>query len=296
MDDFPRIYREKGYPACGRLIVLDDGTQADHLQPLDQNKFFSIDFPAMPDQIELARQADYRVQTNYAMPDGVHLYRGTNPMEVPFEFKLHYLDKSYCKEGALTLINIAARLHALVLPMGNSTLRITVQNDSPLDHNGQTDQGAKKPGTETAQSARAGQNSADNSGINQQADADSSATVTLDSSNAIDPPVTCRLELMYSTSTGPGVVCNGYVKNVKVAFLKPWLRGPNGSFNLPSGGIYSFTFIHHPGHGNYFSNRTGVAAISQQANAYADFMRSRFYNTRMLQTTSKYRGFSRTTR
>ena len=295
MENSAPIFREKSYPRCGRLIVLEEGTQADHLRPLDLNKFFSIDFPAMPEQIELARNAEYRVQTNMVVPDGVHMYRGTNPLEIPFEFKLHYLDKEYCKEGALTILNVAARLHALIAPLGDSQLQVTVQNDSPLDQNGQTDRGAKPPGTEAAQGARAGQNSSSSGGVNQQATTSEGATITADSTNKIDPPVTCRLELMYTSTDGPGVVCNGYIKNVKAVLLRPWLRGPNGAFNLPSAGVFSFVFVHRPGHGNWYSNRSGVAAVSQQAQAYADIIRNRLFNTRMLQTDAQYRGFNRTT-
>ena len=288
------IRRENSQNKCGRLIVLEDGMRTDLLTPFDNSTFFSIDFPAMPEQIELARQAEYRVLTNMVVPDGVHQYMRTQPLEIPFEFKLHWQDKDYCKDGALTILNLAARLHALVTPLGDSNLSVTVQNDGALNDDGTSNPSAASPNNDANKVAKAGQNSA-SQGSNQQSTTSASATFTSDSTNKVDPPVACRLELMYTTTDGPGVVCNGYVKNVKAVLLQPWLRGPSGSFNLPSAGIFSFTFVHRPGHGNWYSNKNNVAAVTQQAQAYADLIKNRLYNTRMLQTSSQYRGFARTT-
>ena len=77
----------------------------------------SFDFPSMPDVVELARSADYYVNYSPVMPDGMHQYRGTKPLEIPLAFKLHAMDRTFCPYGALTLLQLAARLHSFVLPL-----------------------------------------------------------------------------------------------------------------------------------------------------------------------------------
>lgn len=290
MDEFSPIRRNKSYPRCGRLIVLEEGSKIDHLSALDLSRFFSIDFPAMPDQIELAREAQYNSIINLVAPDGVHMYKGTTMLEIPFEFKLHFLDKEYCPEGALSILKVAARLHALVVPVGDSSLLVTVDNTANLKPDGTPDPGAPAVGTDAARKAGAG--NAANTVSGAQLAGTRDPVIATESTAQIDPPVTCRLELIYTTPDGPGIICNGFVKKVSVTLMQPWLRGPNGSFNLPSAAKFSFVFAHVPGWGNWLSNsRTGKAALSQQAQAYADTIQSNLYNTRTLQTTSEYRGF-----
>lgn len=292
MENTSPIKRDRSYPGCGRLIILEEGTQLEQQSPIDFNSFFSIDFPAMPDQIELARSAEYRVAKSPVTPDGIHVYRGTDPLEIPFEFKLHYLDKEYCKEGALTLLKIAARLHSLVEPIGSSDMSIAVKTAAPITADGKSDAGAPKPGTDAAVASRAGNSST----LQLMSQADSELNLELNPKQVIDPPVTCRLELMATDEYGPGIRCNGYIKNVKVSLLKPWLRGPtSAAFNLPSAANFSFTFVHVPGHGNWISGGAGIAPRTQ---AYADIIKERFYNTRALQVSqgNQYRGFTRTTK
>lgn len=272
-----KIRREKSYPHCGRLIVLEAIDSTKPLQAFSLENNFSIDFPAMPDSIELARQADYKVISNMVVPDGVHQYRSTSPLTIPFSFVLHSMDDEYCPDGALTLLRLAARLHALVLPFGDSTLLTQVQNDAPLVE-GKPQPDAKKTGTDAAQE-------------NRSAKSDDPA-FTIAENAKFDPPVTCRLELMFTRESEPGIVCNGYVKDVKVNLKGPWLRGPDRAFNLPTAAEFSFTFVHRPAHYNSFSKQKGITS-GGQVQAFADHILRKFYNTRELASTGDYRGFTK---
>lgn len=271
-----KIRREKSYPHCGRLIVLESLDSQKPLQAFSLENNFSIDFPAMPDAIELARQADYKVISNMVVPDGVHQYRYTSPLTIPFSFVLHSMDDEYCPDGALTLLRLAARLHALVLPFGESTpYSVMVQNDSPLTNN-RPNPGAKPPGNDASQQSRSQE--------------PNDPTFQASQNAKFDPPVTCRLELMFTRESEPGIVCNGYVKDVRVNLKGPWLRGPDRSFNLPTAAEFSFTFVHRPAHYNSFSKQTGITG-GGQVQAFADHILRKFYNTRELSSTGDYRGF-----
>lgn len=276
-----KIRRQKSYPYCGRLIVMDALNSGVNrpLEPFSLEDNFSIDFPAMPESIELARSAEYKVVSNMVVPDGVHQYWATSPLQIPFTFNLHYLDEEYCPDGALTLLRIAARLHSLVIPFGDSKLQVTVDNDSPLDDTGKPQPQAPKPGAE--------QN------VLKNAQSPQGPSFAAQNNAKFDPPPTCRLELMFTQDDEPGIVCVGYLKDVKAVLKGPWLRGPGRSFNLPTSGEFGFTFIHRPGHGNAFSN--AQSANSQQAQAYADFVRQNLYNTRALALSGNYRGFTKNT-
>lgn len=290
MAEIPPIRREKSFPHSGRLIVLDDINKTSLHDVFLLSAAFSIDFPAMPEQLELVRRAEYKVVRNMVIPDGVHQYMGTDPLEIPFSFKLHSYDEEYCKEGALSLVEIAARLHALVTPIGDTSITVTVTNDGSLDERGNIDPTATSPKTDAAVNKNAASAKTSSTGQQQFNQAGFQSN-----SKAIDPPVTVRLELLYTRSDGPGIICTGYIKDVKAVLMGPWLRGPDNSYNLPQAGEFSFTFVHRPGHGNFYSKASGQAAISQQAQAYADFIRKRLYNTRDLQTNAQYRGFNTTT-
>ena len=79
-----------------------------------------INFPAMPETIELARRANYTnmLANSPATPDGSHIYRSTDPLKIPIKFTAHSNDVEYTKEdGPVALLQIAARLHALTLPI-----------------------------------------------------------------------------------------------------------------------------------------------------------------------------------
>lgn len=248
------------------------------LQAFSYENNFSIDFPAMPETIELARQADYKVISNMVVPDGVHQYRFTSPLSIPFSFALHSMDDEYCPEGPLTLLRVAARLHSLLLPFGESdSMQVSIGNDAPTVE-GRPDPGAKSPGTDANQQAKSA--SADD------------PTFTTSENAKFDPPVTCRLELMFTRESEPGIVCNGYVKDVRVSLKGPWLRGPDRSFNLPSSAEFAFTFVHRPAHYNSFSRQNGITA-GGQVQAFAEYVLDKFYNTKGLAATGDYRGFKK---
>jgi hypothetical protein len=264
---------------CGRLVALPS-TGGDLLKSFSENAGFqniiSIDFPAMPDVVELARTADYKVNYNMVLPDGIHQYTGTKPLEIPISFKLHAFDKQYCKHGARTLLQLAARLHSFVLPI------------SSFDKNASIS--ARVPET--------GETSGKSNDAQQQAAA-SQETVwevsgTGNKNGAIFSPITCFLHLMYIGANDPGISAIGYVRDVNVKLSGPWLRGPDNSFNLPSSAEYSFTFVHRPNHNNstsYTSSQNPVS-IAEGGQAYADTVKDRLFNTRDLVQAANYQGFT----
>lgn len=268
---------------CGRLVALPTShTKTDLENVLNQrglkNNIISIDFPAMPDTIELARTTDYYMNPNPVMPDGIHQYKATKPLEIPVSFRLHAMDQQYCKMGALTLLQLAARLHSFVLPISTfrGAYKIAPYAEDPQPTNGQTNVGQTESSSE--QRSRFQVIGADNS-----------------AQGAIYPPVTCWLHLMWTDEQQPGISCIGYVREVKVQFNGPWLRGPNKSFNLPTSADFSFLFIHRPGHTNALAARVDSAfpssnAISSQA--FADDVRRNLYNTRHLIAAFNYQGFN----
>jgi len=246
----------------------------------DNNRGFvntiSVDFPAMPDTLELARTADYAVNYNLVMPDGIHQYKGTKPMEIPVSFKLHSFDKQYCKKGALTLLQLAARLHSFVLPISTFNSKVTI---APV-----SGQPAPAPGRTNDASLEAGASQQTVYGV-------SGANGI--KNGAIYNPVTCWLHLMWTSNDQPGISAVGYVREVKVQFNGPWLRGPNNSFNLPTSADFSFVFIHRPGHGNNqgVSDSQLSPQIAFGGQAFADDVKNKFYNTRDLVVAANYQGF-----
>lgn len=268
------ISRDPQTRLSGRLIALPSSAviQAKNLEETEAvRKAISIDFPAMPDSLEMARQTDYAVTTNTVLPDGVHQYRGTRPLTIPFSFKLHAMDRQYCPEGALTLIKVAGRLHSFVLPV----------SDKPSETNLVT-----PPITQTKKGQKA-EGEADH-------DADSNENAfRLSAGGNLYPPVTCWLHLMYLEDEQPGISCVGYVSEVSAKFQGPWMRGNESEFNLPSSCEFSFTFVHLPNHGNAFEFRSSALQpiTNPQTQAYAHTVKDRFFNTRNLVVTANFRGF-----
>lgn len=263
----------------GRLVAL---SQAPLI--IDTNAFnndLAIDFPSMPDVIELARSADYNVTYNPVLPDGLHVYRGTKPMDIPFSFRLHAFDENYCPQGALTLLKIAARLHAFVLPLATdpSGWVNPVEKQPPPGANGQP---AAGQGTETEVAHDAANNAEYQTGM------------VNGKRGAFYPPVAAWLHLMWIDDGQPGISCFGYVREVSVKFMGPWLRGQNGAFNLPSAADYSFTFVHRPGHSNSFATltTTKVQPPTSLTNATADRVKNQLYNTYRLAYNPTWRGFA----
>ena len=113
------------------------------------------------------------------------------------------------------------------------------------------------------------------------------------------PPVTCLLNLIWVAEDQPGIACIGYVRDVRVRLIGPWLRGRTGEYNLPSAGEFEFTFIHRPSHNNSagfdYSKTSGqfnTTPAMTEAQAFATDVRNQLYNTRNLVLSADYHGFS----
>lgn len=253
---YPEALRRKNFPACGRLIVLQSLTSS-QLNNLISNQtenfagFTSINFPSMPDAIELARRAEYKTASAYGFPDGLHAYMGTSILKIPFGFKLHFADTEYCPKGAKTILEVAGTMQALVAPFGPEGQTVVWGSEA--------EKGLPTSGNDADVKANA-----------------QDPTLSVTPPSNINPPATCILELIRTEYDSVGIVCVGYVEDVKVRLLGPWMRSVVlGSQNLPTAGEFEFTFVHHPGHGNAF--RTNGRIEEQQA--FADTIKGRLYNT-----------------
>lgn len=262
------LRRPSSFPFSGRLIALPTSRSLAVGQSLDLIDQISIDFPAMPDSIELARSAEYQVLSNVILPDGVHQYKGTRPMEIPFSFRLHSFDQEFCPHGAYSLLQVAARLHSFILPIDTTGGNVSITAKA----------GVSGSNTESQQEAKA---VTPDGGL---------GFVATDNKNKIFNPVTLRLELIFTGQTTPGIACTGYVREVNVKLNGPWMRGPGKSANLPSSGDFSFVFVHRPGHGNRFNINT--TNLDLQPQAYASTVKEKFYNTRSLVQVANYQGLN----
>jgi hypothetical protein len=103
---------------------------------VEDNGVIIVNFPSMPDVVELARQANYTVTPIYMLPDGIHLYTSTSVLEIPLSFMLHYSDEEFCPQGSQTLLAVAARMESLVLPLNsgeNRTVGVNLVGSGGLD-------------------------------------------------------------------------------------------------------------------------------------------------------------------
>lgn len=283
---------------CGRLVALSkNGSALNSKNPATQAPFqtaLSIDFPAMPDTVELIRTAEYRVLTNMVLPDGIHQYMRTNVLEIPFSFRLHAEDYAYCKKGALTLLQVAARLHSFILPIGR-----TNQNTYTPATARTTGSILAPPPPPSLDPAQPNQLQGANDAGQQQADAESSiqAQTAFTGKQNVYNPVTCWLHLIYIDDNTPGISCVGYVKEVGVKLNGPWRRSQSGGFNLPTSGDFSFTFVHRPGHGNSNFQQSGIPDnINLQPQAYANDVLDKLFNTRSLVVAESFYGLEDTDR
>ena len=266
------ISRTGQVPYGGRLLILDSSTDLDASQ--STSEISAIYFPSLPDSIDLTRSAEYYAQSNWAMPDGVHMYKSTAVMCIPFSFRLSAYDENFCPNGPLTLLAVAARLQSCIVPIGSSSSFATASSSG---YGGNSEQSQNSPTNNTPSTDVA----------------DPSAN--LSNVQKLDPPVTVRLELMSTGSGGPGIACNGYLKDIKTSLLGPYLTGPDSSYNLPSAGDFGFTFVFHPSHGNNYSGGQMGSTVEQQA--LADYIRVNLFNqTGSLgnYNTSAWRGFGTT--
>ena len=314
----PDNLRRKNFPFCGRLIILQSRgsrTLTDVNRVFNYEGMVAINFPAMPETIELARNTDYIVSNNPAFPDGIHQYRGTYPLELPVKFSLHSFDRDYCPKGALSLLELAAELEALTLPFGDDQIKVIVGpwNQAPAGV-----PGGGKPAT--APAARSGTGlfglgpqpfaagaaiagvplpealaprdkkpPQEDSAVAKNADEPTMLTGQLAQKNYdIFPPAPCYLELIITDRTSPGIACVGYVSKVNVTLKGPWMRGPGIAQNLPTSADFTFTFMHHPGHGNAYN----LAQNWYERQAFAQTVRDRLFNTHDLLTEANYHGYS----
>lgn len=249
----------------GRLVSLSHltkGTTAYLQRSSEVANMVVINFPAMPDSIPLTRRSNYNVTKTYTTPDGFHIFTDVEPLEIPFSFKLHSQDE-FCEQGGLTILDIAAKLHALGLPIGESKLftKTFTSVGPPPDPNQSTGAQANA----AAYPAEATQQT---------------NVVKLQSQESdkykIRFPVAVLLDLVFTGDDSPGIRCVGYVKDVNAVLYGPFLRTvPSmGGYNIPTWGEFSFTFVHRPSHTNADTGG-GFADF----HAYADDVKNLLYNT-----------------
>lgn len=225
-----------------------------------------IDFPNLPDEIDIMRTSEWRVTQSPLLPDGFHIYDHTSPMELPFTFKIHAFD-DYSVNGAETILQIAAKLHALQLPIINS------KQSGGLRGTGS----APASGTDSAKEAQGSEpNAQAQTGLGDSLSVDNGKYGT----DYYFPPA-CALNLMIG-STGPtalGICCIGYVKNVSTKLKGPWLNSgrADSNRNLPSAGEFSFTFVHAPSYTNSLNFDGDNKLLTAQVGASR--MKRSFYNT-----------------
>ena len=266
----------------GRLVSLsstNDGV-ADYLSSNRSNEASSstvIAFPSMPEVVELAREADYRQTSAPYTPDGIHLYKKTNPLSIPISFSLHYQDP-FCSQGGLSLLLIAAKLHSLILPINNSADRsnigVTVGNYYSSAATGATGPG-KAPNTPEGASAPTTGGAEESIAFNNNSG----------QASTVFPPA-CLLDLISvgDRNGAPGIRCYGYVRSVNVKLKGPWMRGaieygPDGIRNVPTSAEFSFVFVHAPGFSNYFGGTASSPFQLSGLSAFAQDVLGNLYNT-----------------
>ena len=266
----------------GRLVSLsstNDGV-ADYLSSNRSNEASSstvIAFPSMPEVVELAREADYRQTSAPYTPDGIHLYKKTNPLTIPISFSLHYQDP-FCSQGGLSLLLIAAKLHSLILPINNSADRsnigVTVGNYYSSAAIGATGSG-KAPNTPEGSSAPPNTSTEESIAFNNNSG----------QASTVFPPA-CLLDLISvgDRNGAPGIRCYGYVKSVNAKLKGPWMRGaveygPDGIRNVPTSAEFSFIFVHAPGFSNYFGGTASSPFQLSGLSAFAQDVLGNLYNT-----------------
>jgi hypothetical protein len=239
-----------------------------------------INIPAMPATLDLARIAEYRQSSAPYTPDGIHLYKQTNPLEIPFSFTLHFQDP-FCSQGGLSLLIMAAKLHALIVPTNTAANRPVI-TASVLNYY------ATNSSDKTAGKAPVAPQGNSDAGTPAGVSADT--TITLNGvagqATTIFPPA-CLLDLISvgDRDGAPGVRCIGYIKEVSAKLKGPWLRGAqpygyNGIRNVPTSGEFSFKFVHAPGFSNFFGGSVSASPFNLSGlSAFSDDIRRNLFNT-----------------
>jgi hypothetical protein len=223
-----------------------------------------INFPAMPDVIELARRANYNnmAANSPANPDGFHIYRSTDPLKIPISFSAHAFDVEYTgKDGPVALLQMAAGLHALTLPIVASALETTNSTAFPN----------MKQAPDTTNNAPAAKIGVATTGATNTEPSFTSRDFYNANNQVTHFPVPCILDIMLARwgTVEYGIQCYGFVEDVSVKLKGPWLQGRAATDslddlrNMPSIAEYAFTFVHQPGYTNdYVGNRIGDRAAS----------------------------------
>jgi len=225
-----------------------------------------INFPNLPEEIDLMRSSEWRVTSSPLLPDGFHIYDHTTPLEIPFTFKFHAFD-DYSINGPETILQVAAKLQALQLPIINSK-----QTGGGTRDAGEVPEGGPK--TEAGKEDK-GENP------NDQGKSGLVTGLSVDQTTYYFPPA-CVLNLMIGSgepATALGICCIGYVKNVSTKLKGPWLNSGRADINrnLPSMGEFSFTFVHAPSYTNSLNFNGDNKLITAQVGAMR--MKNSFYNT-----------------
>jgi hypothetical protein len=270
-------------PAEGRLIILTEGAFTEEnilVSPEDPVAATVIEFPMLPDSLEISRSADYQVTNNRMLPDGIHIYEKTKPLEIQISFKLYAMDPYYCKKGALTLLEYAAKLQSIVLPIKadktSNTLEMAEIKPPENTENNPAITAPLKPPKNT-------ENNLENSGQKNE-----NLQVRFKNGGFAYPPAVCFLHLMSAGDGQPGIRGIGYVSNVRTRFNGPWLKGPNGSYNLPTSAEYDFTFVNNPGYTNLLGfSSAGLSSTTTFENplliqGFANDVSKDLYNTYLL--------------
>lgn len=228
-----------------------------------------VNFPAMPDVIDFTRTANYNnvAASSPGLADGLHIYTGTSPLTLELSFTLHSYDVDFtAQDGPVALLAIAARLHALTLPIwqkNTGSLILTAASAIELPKaNGSF-------GSE--QALRALGNPA----------------------NPFQPigtyyPMACQLRIITAAwtrgtiTTDYGVFCRGFVTKATARLKGPWLYGGPNLQNLPSSAEYAITFVHQPGFSNDQANPL------QNIQTMAQDVYQRFYNQDQLSKLASY--------
>lgn len=240
-------------------------------------------FPAMPESIDLDRSADYFIENNIIFPDGFHVYTKTNPLPIPISFKLHAMDPVYCaKNGAMTLLQVAAFLHSALLPVPQTSQSGVAQQYATASPVAAQSTGAPAPVLNDQTSTQIGAATVDQT---QQVFSSTFA------SSFYGPPA-FQLQVIFAGNGNPGINATGYIKDVRVKLKEPWLQGRNGAFNLPTSADYEFTFMHVPGYTDIYSNdkSTTTSAANILVQAYSDTVLNQLFNTQGLTTAANGQG------
>jgi len=225
---------------------------------------YVVNFPSMPQEITFARNAQYTTTTTPFLPDGFPLYTGTTPLEIPIKFKVSSFDE-FCPNGGIDLVAMAAKLHAMTLPIRT--------------HTGNTD-GTSVP------------NSTENIPGTAYSGGKELTIGSIVTHTAAYPPV-CRLELFTADfgagDQGAGVNCIGYVRSASITLHGPWLTAtrPAASahkasyayFNVPTSASFDITFVSCPTYRNDVGQMGALASNLMAMQTFSEDVLQRFYNT-----------------